>query len=650
MKVSCLLFIGSFLPILAQDPVAFAYQDLSLKDILNLEITTATKTPRTFMHVPGIVSIMTRDDIRRTGARDLYQVLEHVNAFYPTGSFFFPNNTMAIRGNLLNHADNHVLLLLNGRPLLESYSGGVNFPIYKSFPLSCIDRLEIIRGPGSVLYGTNAFVGVINIVTNTLQTAPRGVGLSRGRYDATGSELYYGKMFGDFRWQFSSQTYEDRGWELTGFDNQNDFGSRRLAEENVGIYTSISDGNLSLQYLHASSKIGIVGSTFDWQGPVPPDRRDMDGARDFLDISYQNRINNLRYKFNLDYGHMSFEQYNYKAYSQDLYGDFLLEYDHNKDLEWVAGVTYWRREVGSTPRLSPAPVPNFHAYWWNAFIQSDYSINRNIKLILGAQINKAENLDEHWVTRAGGVYTRGRFAVKTQYSEAYRSAFAVETDFNIIIRGEDGEIRGGLRGNPDLMPETIRTLDAQFAFSGESLFLSFSVFDSDEDDLIIRERAPDRVIDFLNGGRLETQGWELDGRLMTDGPLAFHWGYAFQENHNAEGVDNVTFAPQHMAKVGLTYRGLGFRASLNDNWYSHAFATGTERNPNPDAYHLVTGELFIEPYLLGLPPWSRHWTMRLTGYNLLDEDIYHPEFAGRGVNSIPARGGRALTFHINFAF
>ena len=75
------------------------------------------------------------------------------------------HNVPAVRGDLPTHTNNHTLLLINGRPVRESNSGGWNFPVYMAYPIDMIERIEFVRGPGSVLYGTNAYTGVINVIT-----------------------------------------------------------------------------------------------------------------------------------------------------------------------------------------------------------------------------------------------------------------------------------------------------------------------------------------------------------------------------------------------------------------------------------------------------------------------------------------------------
>lgn len=92
-------------------------------------------------------------------------MLNWATSIYTSGSYLYPDNAVSIRGDLLTQNDNHRLVLINGRPFRDVLESGLNSSIYLAFPVDAIDHIEIIRGPGSVLYGSNAYTGVINVVT-----------------------------------------------------------------------------------------------------------------------------------------------------------------------------------------------------------------------------------------------------------------------------------------------------------------------------------------------------------------------------------------------------------------------------------------------------------------------------------------------------
>ena len=136
-----------------------------------------------------------------------------------TGSFLFPRNMASIRGNLIKHEDNHVLVLINGRPFRDVTLGGVNFSIYTAFPIHMIERVEVIRGPGSVLYGTNAFTGVINVVTKDPDKPMMHVSTLNGSYGWQSYSLSAGNG-NECRGIYAGSTYSrSKGWPFTATED-----------------------------------------------------------------------------------------------------------------------------------------------------------------------------------------------------------------------------------------------------------------------------------------------------------------------------------------------------------------------------------------------------------------------------------------------
>ncbi len=144
--------------------------ELTLADLLNMQVITASKKAENSTDAPGIISTITAEEIKYLGANSILDILERATSIQPLGSTLFPSNLAVTRGDLRSLYDNHMLILINGRPDREGVLGGINSPVYTGFPVEMIERIEIIRGPGSVLYGSNAFAGVINIITRSQET------------------------------------------------------------------------------------------------------------------------------------------------------------------------------------------------------------------------------------------------------------------------------------------------------------------------------------------------------------------------------------------------------------------------------------------------------------------------------------------------
>ncbi|HMN68333.1 MAG TPA: Plug domain-containing protein, partial [Bdellovibrionales bacterium] len=143
---SFILWVLAFaaLAVQAQD-----LDNLSLGDMLDMQSTIATKRSLSTRESPGIVSIVTREEIERSSARDLMEILNmHVPGIY-SGTDIEGAAGIGIRG--IWGFDSRMLLMLDGIELNEEVFGSM--PLGNRYPAEMIDRVEVIRGPGSVIYG-----------------------------------------------------------------------------------------------------------------------------------------------------------------------------------------------------------------------------------------------------------------------------------------------------------------------------------------------------------------------------------------------------------------------------------------------------------------------------------------------------------------
>lgn len=120
-------------------------------------VRSASRVSVPLAEAPGIVTVIRASDIRAMGARTLYDALRYAPELDVTRDTFGSYH-IAVRGR---NVDTEVLVLLDGHRLNEVYDGRILYEI----PISLVERIEILRGPGSSLYGTNAFAGVISIYT-----------------------------------------------------------------------------------------------------------------------------------------------------------------------------------------------------------------------------------------------------------------------------------------------------------------------------------------------------------------------------------------------------------------------------------------------------------------------------------------------------
>ncbi len=137
----------------------------ALKSLMEVQVVTASKFRQDQADAPGVITVVTADEIERFGGITLRDVLARVPSLALTTGMASDRTMIAVRGDQIKNEGSHVLFLINGRPIREPLEGGIMTDLLEGFPLHALERIEVIRGPGSVLYGTNAFSGVVNLIT-----------------------------------------------------------------------------------------------------------------------------------------------------------------------------------------------------------------------------------------------------------------------------------------------------------------------------------------------------------------------------------------------------------------------------------------------------------------------------------------------------
>ena len=167
----------------------------SLEELMNMTITSSTGTEQRISDAPSIASVITAKQIERSSARTLSEVLQMVPGMQIYLSpLNIQNDSYDIRG-IKTGWNSQVLTLINGVSL-DRASSGARLQRF-NFPASAIKKVEIIRGPGSAVYGADAFSGVVNIITKDasyLQDFSQS-GIRYGRYNR--AEIYgnYGEIY-----------------------------------------------------------------------------------------------------------------------------------------------------------------------------------------------------------------------------------------------------------------------------------------------------------------------------------------------------------------------------------------------------------------------------------------------------------------------
>ncbi|MFO1380454.1 MAG: TonB-dependent receptor [Chitinivorax sp.] len=169
--------------------LAMVYGD---KDSFSL----ATGSKQTVRRAPAVTTVITAEDIAAIGATDLDQVLETVPGMHVSRTHIANQPIYVMRGIYSNPTNPQILMLQNGVPMTALYSGDKG-NLWGGLPLENIARIEIIRGPGSALYGADAYAGVINIITKTASdVGGTQFGARVGAFDSKDAWVQHGSNIG----------------------------------------------------------------------------------------------------------------------------------------------------------------------------------------------------------------------------------------------------------------------------------------------------------------------------------------------------------------------------------------------------------------------------------------------------------------------
>ena len=139
---------------------------LSLEELLLLKTSSASKFEETIKDIPHSVYVITKSDLEAYGYRTLAEALMHVPGFYMVDDHYNYKENFGIRGFYRDEWNHNVIFLVNGVRQRDGDSFN-NSLSYINVPIQSIERIEIIKGASSVIYGTGAFMGVVNIITTS---------------------------------------------------------------------------------------------------------------------------------------------------------------------------------------------------------------------------------------------------------------------------------------------------------------------------------------------------------------------------------------------------------------------------------------------------------------------------------------------------
>lgn len=549
---------------------------LSLEDLLEVKVDTvsaASKRRQLTTDAPASVTVVNRDQIEQLGHQTLADILRGVRGLYVTHDRNY--SYLGSRGFSRNGDYNsRVLFLVNGQRINDGVTDGALIGQEFVIDVDMIERVEVVRGPGSALYGSSAYFGVVNIVTRepaSFEHAELSVeGGSLDFYKATATLGH--RWDNEVEFTLSGSIFTRAGWDELSYPElasvSFDGVARGLDHEDAQrAFGRLAWKGLSLEFGYVDRFKRVPTASF---GTIPGDNRLTTADR----LAYGRLM--LEHTFESGTEFMASVAFNHNDYDgQYPFADGLLKFpgtpyiqDDSYCAAWVGEEVLLRHEfwdrltltggvegrqnvVQEQLALSRNPYEvqlddRYSSEVWSAYTQADWKIAEPLTLSAGGRFDHFTDVGSAWNPRIAGIW---QAAPSTTFKAIYGTAFRAPNAYE--LRYSDGGV--SQKTNPDLGTESIRTYELVLEQQlGKPVRLTISGYRFEADDLIRLDRDPaDSLLVFRNIDQAVGHGLEaqVDAR--------FGHGWRAQLSHALQRVEDhrtgmrLDNSPQHIVQGQL---------------------------------------------------------------------------------------------------
>ena len=649
--VSCFVF--------SQKPDTMGVGDIlnmSLEELLNTEIVSASKIPQKLREVPAIVRVITAGQIKERG----YFVLEEALADLPGFNFrniLGFNSYSFIRG--APNQNNLILLLIDGVQINELNSGG--FYGGGQYNFSNVDRIEVVYGPASALYGTNAVSGIINIITKKPEgKGNRHISGSFGSFATTNLDFGYDYLNkqknlgfrvsgmykksekadlsgekGDNNWTENMENFED-DLSVDGYFTFNNLsaGITYLNKQSSRTtnYKSIDDkyydrGTLwNIHFINGYTQY-MYDKSENWKNQTKLYYRNA-AVRD-------NTISQIIKADSLSPG----EQVGYFRPNYMIGLENQINYQISENINLIGGIVYEHEQLSgsfsktySSSQDEKPPIPQkpdmINNDLISFYLQSQFNIHKYLFLTTGLRQDFSSYYGNVTTPRLAMVSNFDKFTVKLLFNEAFRAP-------------KPWDYTSGI-GNEDLEPEKIRAGEFFFSYMiSQYLNLETSLYRN-----VIRKKLAKGYITaddwrWINRDKVQTNGTEL-GLMFSKGKLSSFVNYTFNDSKDRDG-NTIPEVSKHSANAGFTIAILPeFKFHLRGNYLGKRKnakvieSTGTDIVQDAFIFHTNISFLYFHNFDI-------HFTVN----NLFNIEYFHTS------NLTPSRyrqPQRRILIRLNYSF
>lgn len=613
--------------------------DSSLEDLSNTTVETASRSAEIVAMSPGVTTVITQEHIKVWGAVNIADVLSRVAG---TQAYLNPGlMRIGLRGNEPLLSPHNVLFLINGKPVRVDNGNLALHAVYYTFPLKHIERIEIMRGPGSVLYGTNAVDGVVNIITRASHVGKTHIDVLQGDYNSTLFEVSSLRANEESDVAFGARYFTSKRPPLTSGRNSAPDSTFRLRvpETSLSFFGRGASGNVSFQAFFSDNEVGLI----DRVPSMEPTNAQIDFVSRVWHVGAQwedrvadDMLLNINYVFNFE--EFEFELGNARALyweTQLQSVETTLDIDLGSSSRLFSGIA-----IDYSEGLTSSSTPLFDELSYRAFAQADYFFASDIKATFGIQAYADEFTSLHLIPRLAVNASFDSFYAKVLYGLGYRAPLPGER----YLDNPPFQI-----GKRDLEPEKASTLSTQLGYSGSWFYASATAFYTEKREGIVYSTSIDTNynISLSNAGNTSSAGVEFEYRAWIE-PFVIDCSVTWYQHTNGDTLDNYTLTPSVTGKLGISVDiaefHAGFFVSAWTTPHDVAIRNTQVVDLNPDPEAAVVADLNVQYHIqgvLGIDTDKTIW-VRLYVDNVLDAEVYFPDLLYFNRNSIPAEFGRTV--------
>jgi iron complex outermembrane receptor protein len=638
------------------------FKKLSLEELMQVQVPTvygASKHEQTLTEAPSDVTIVTADEIKKSGYRSLKDILNSVTDFYTTSDQAY--DYIGTRGfNRPGDYGGRILIAIDGHRMNDDIFGSAAIGTEFLLDVNLIERVEVIRGPGSSLYGDNAVLAVINIITRRGQDFNGGeVTGSYGSYDEYSGRFSYGNRYTNgIEFALSGSYLGSAGNDNIYYPEFSSINNGHQAQNGASqvpnAFASMSYEDLSLEggFVQRQKTVpGAYGSVFN------DPRNTVLDERAFADLKFQHHFDNDweliariyydHYRYDGDY---PLSQY---AYGDPLYPGNITINEDRDDQESLgsevqisktlfeqnrvtAGAEY-RHDFILDQRNFDIGGPTYLNADYTAdtvgiYVQDECSILRNLKLNAGARYDWFSSFGYTINPRVALIYNP---CTNSTFKAIYGQAFRAPDAFELYYEAPGNAL------NQNLKPETIHSYEVDYDQVLNSRFqLVSSVFYYDIDDLISYGLDSSGNSTFGNIASATSCGGEMELDGQWAGGWATRLSYTYADARDGSTGQWLSDSPKNLGKFNLT-------APL---WHEMVFANfeiiamsdrTTVQGNQLGGYWLANFTLYSHEIVKGLD-------ISASVYNLFDKKYSDPVGSDFGEDSVQQDGrsfGVKLTYH-----